>query len=329
MNNVHQRQESLSSSIAVAPPKIYTPAFSFNRILTGDARTVMPSLPSGSVDLSFWSPPYYVGKSYEKDWSFSEWQALLRGVIHLHSRILKPGGFMAVNIGDILCFQDESMPRYQADNVRRKKSPVTREQIIELKQQYPNARRADLAKMLGCSEQTIQRRLEHNNVRGGKQIASTRVKLTGCMVEEWALQAGLYLYDQRIWHKDPCWANCRWHSNSYRAVDEFEHVYIFWQPGITEYDRQRLTSGEWSEWGSRGVWQIRSVQRNNRHEAEFPEELVRRVVRLFSPAKGVVLDPFVGSGTTTAVARQLGRRWLGIELDEHYADIARKRTNVT
>ena len=329
MNNIHQRQQSLSASTRIAPPKIYAPAFNFNHIFTGDATKVMPSLPSGSIDLSFWSPPYYVGKSYEKEWSFGEWQSLVKQVVNLHSRILKPGGFMAVNIGDILCFSDESMPRYQANNVRRKKSPVTREQIIKLKQQYPEARRVDLAKMLGCSEQTVQRRLEHNNVRGGKQITSTRIKLTGCMVEEWALQAGLYLYDQRVWHKDPCWANSRWHSNSYRAVDEFEHIYVFWQPGITEYDRHRLTSDEWAEWGSRGVWQIRSVQRNYRHEAEFPEELASRVIRLFSPAKGVVLDPFVGSGTTTAVARRLGRRWLGIELDEHYAELARKRTNDT
>lgn len=328
MNKISQLEQSLSGTIAVPETKIYAPAFSFNRIFTGDAKDLMPLLPSKSIDLSFWSPPYYVGKSYEKDWSFEEWQSLIKEVISLHSRVLRPGGFMAVNIGDILCFQDDSMPRFQADNVRRKKSPVTREQIIKLKQQYPNARRVDLAKMLGCSEQTVQRRLEHNNVRGGKQIASTRVKLTGCMVEEWALEAGLYLYDQRIWHKDPCWANCRWHSNSYRAVDEFEHIYVFWQPGITEYDRQRLSSNEWSEWGSRGVWQIRSVQRNERHEAEFPEEIARRVIRLFSPAKGVVLDPFVGSGTTTAVARRLGRRWLGIELDEQCAEAARKRTNV-
>jgi len=329
MNNIHQRQQSLSNLTTVAPTKVYAPTFSFNRIFAGDARSIMPSLPTRSIDLSFWSPPYYVGKSYEKDWSFDEWQSLVKDVIFLHSRILKPGGFMAVNIGDILCFPDESMPRFQADNVRRKKSPVTREQIIELMQRYPNARRVELAKMLGCSEQTVQRRLEHNNVRGGKQITSTRVKLTGCMVEEWALQAGLYLYDQRIWHKDPCWANCRWHSNSYRAVDEFEHIYVFWQPGITEYDRQRLSSNEWSEWGSRAVWQIRSVQRNDRHEAEFPEELASRVIRLFSPAKGVVLDPFVGSGTTTAVAGRLGRRWLGIELDDHHAEGARKRTYVT
>lgn len=328
MPDIQNALPLLDSAISIVP-KIYKPEFCFNQILAGDGRDVLPTLPSSSVDLSFWSPPYFVGKSYEKEWSFEEWQSLVRKVIGLHPRILKPGGFMAVNIGDILCFSDETMPRFQANNVRRKKSPVTREQIIVLKRQHPEARRADLAKMLGCSEQTVQRRLEHNNVRGGKQSASTRVKLTGCMIEEWALAAGLYLYDQRIWHKDPCWANSRWHSNSYRAVDEFEHIYIFWQPGITEYDRQRLSSREWSEWGSRGVWQIRSVQRNERHEAEFPEELASRVIRLFSPAKGVVLDPFVGSGTTTAVARKHGRRWLGIELDERYAEMARERTYVS
>ena len=287
----------------------------------------MASLPDACIDLSFWSPPYFVGKSYEQDWSFDDWQALIKEVIFLHARVIKPGGFMAVNIGDILCFPDPGMPRFQANNVRRKKVKVTREQIIALQERYPEARRTELAEKLGCSEQTIQRRLEHNNVRGGKQAASTRVKLTGCFVEQWALAAGLYLYDQRIWHKDPCWANCRWHSNSYRAVDEFEHIYIFWQPGITEYDRDRLTNLEWSEWGSRGVWQIPSVARNDRHEAEFPEMLASRVIRLFSPAQGVVLDPFVGSGTTTAVARKLGRRWLGIDLDAEYADLARKRTN--
>ena len=312
-----------------ASTKSSAPQFHFNRILTGDARKILSAMPSACVDLSFWSPPYYVGKSYEKDWSFSEWQSLLQEVVLCHSRIIKPGGFMAVNIGDILCFPDESMPRFQANNIRRKKIPVTREQIINLQEQYPEAKRVDLAKMLGCSEQTIQRRLEHNNVRGGKQNASTRIKLTGYMLEEWALDAGLYLYDQRIWHKDPCWANCRWHSNSYRAVDEFEHIYIFWQPGITEYDRERLSNQEWSDWGSRGVWQIRSVARNDRHEAEFPEILAERIIRLLSPVNGAVLDPFVGSGTTTAVARKLGRTWLGIDINEHYAELARKRTYVT
>ena len=157
----------------------------------------------------------------------------------------------------------------------------------------------------------MQRRIEHNNVRGGKSQVGTKVLLTGCLIAEWAEAVGFFLYDRRIWHKDPCWANSRWHANSYRSVDEFEYLYVFWTPGITTYDRLRLQGKEWADWGSRGVWSIRSVTRHDRHEAEFPEELARRVIRLYSPKGGVVIDPFVGSGTTTAVAKSMGRQWLG------------------
>lgn len=299
----------------------------FNRIITGDARKYLQGLPENSVDLSFWSPPYYVGKSYEQDLTFDGWCSLLRDVIACHKKILKLGGFLAVNIADILCFPDEKIPRYQADNLRRKTNPVTREQVLAVKSKYPNANRKQLGAILGCSEQTVQRRLEHNNVRGGKQQTATKVMLTGCMVSQWAEDVGLYLYDQRVWHKDPCWANSRWHSNSYRAVDEFEHIYVFWNPGIVEYDRERLSDREWATWGSRGVWNIRSVRQNDRHEAEFPEELAERIIRLLSPENGVVIDPFVGSGTTTAVAKKLGRTWLGIDSDQQSAHIARTRTN--
>ena len=253
-----------------------------NRILIGDARDRLAEIPTASIDLSFWSPPYFVGKSYERDWAFDDWRSLLRDVIRAHARIVKPGGFLAINIGDILCFSDPGMPRLQADNVRGKRVQISRETVLAAKERHPDATRYELAAVLGCSEQTVQRRLEGNNVRGGKHSAGTRIMLTGCMVSEWAEDAGFYLYDQRIWHKDPCWATSRWHSNSYRAVDEFEHIYVFWSPGVTEYDRDRLDASEWAEWGSRGVWNIRSVARNDRHEAEFPEELARRVIRLFS-----------------------------------------------
>ena len=302
-----------------------SPSHPFDRILTGDARRLLPTLPEKSVDLSFWSPPYHVGKSYEDHLTFADWQSLLREVIRGHRPILKPGGFLAVNIADILCFPDDSMPRFQANDVRRKVVPVTREQILQAKREFPSANRHRLAAILGCSEQTIQRRLEHNNVRGGKHSRPTKIELTGALLAEWAEDAGFYLYDQRIWHKDPCWANSRWHSVSYRAVDEFEHLYIFWKPGITQYDRSRLSPEEWAAWGSRGVWRIRSVRRNSRHEAEFPEELAERVIALFSPKDGTVLDPFVGTGTTTSVAKRLGRHWLGIDLDPDWAELARKR----
>ncbi len=296
------------------------------QIITGDARSVLRTLAEHSVDLSFWSPPYFVGKSYESHLDFDGWQTLIADVVAAHSDILRPGGFMVVNIADILCYADESMPRYQADNIARKTSPVTRDDVLAAMAAHPDARRHELAAMLGCSEQTVQRRLEGNNVRGGKHDTPTRVLLTNGLIEQWALNVGLYLYDRRVWHKDPCWANSRWHSNSYRAVDEFEHVLVFWQPGVVTYDRDRLDAAEWADWGSRGVWQIPSVRSNSRHEAEFPTELARRVIRLFSPAGGLVLDPFVGSGTTTAVAAAEGRRWLGVELDAAAAQLARRRT---
>ena len=296
-------------------------------IATGDARHHLARIAASSVDLSFWSPPYYVGKSYERYLDFAGWKKLLSGVVAEHGRVLRPGGFMVVNIGDILCFEDPDMPSFQADNVRNKKSPVTRDDVLRAKQSCPDATRHELAAMLGCSEQTVQRRLEGNNVRGGKHSTPTKVLLTSGLLEGWAADAGLYLYDQRIWHKDPCWANSQWHSNSYRAVDEFEHLLVFWQPGVVTYDRDRLSPNEWAEWGSRGVWRIASVRRNDRHEAEFPEDLARRVIRLWSSQNAVVLDPFVGSGTTTAVAAQEGRQWIGIDLNSASTEMARKRTS--
>jgi len=110
-------------------------------------------------------------------------------------------------------------------------------------------------------------------------------------------------------------------------VDEFEHLFVFWKPGIVEVDRRRLSAQEWSAWGSRGVWRIPSVARNRRHEAEFPEELAERVVRLFSDAGDVVLDPFCGSGATLAVAKRHQRRYIGLEIGDEYAALAARRMN--
>ena len=298
-----------------------------NAIICGDSATVLKEFPPESIALSFWSPPYHVGKKYELEQSFAQWQNLLKAVLKEHARILIPGAFVAVNISDILCFQDSTMPQFQADLSDKKKIKLTKEEILSAKEKYPNATRYELAKFFGCSEQTIQRRLENNNVRGGKHATMTKVQLVGSFLQQWAEEAGMYLYDRRIWVKDPCWENSKWHSSSYRAVDEFEYIYIFWKPGITKVKRSRLSSEEWSAWGSRGVWNIPSVRRNDRHEAEFPEALADRVIRLLSDPGDLVIDPFCGSGTTCVVAKRLGRLWCGIELSEHYCKIARRRLN--
>jgi site-specific DNA-methyltransferase (adenine-specific) len=185
--------------------------------------------------------------------------------------------------------------------------------------------RYQLAKLLKCSEQTIDRRLNGNNIRGGKYDHQTRVKIVGGLVEEWALAAGFYTYDRRVWVKDTAWENSRWASLSYRAADEFEYLYFFWKPGVTKVDRSRLSKQEWRDWGSRGVWNIPSVRANDDHEAKFPVELPSRVIRLLTDPAEIVLDCFIGSGTTAVAAIRESRRFIGIEKEHKSAHLARRQ----
>ncbi len=298
-------------------------ALALNEIHHGDARSLLQEIETNSIALSVWSPPYHVGKDYERDMTYEEWECLLRDVVKHHFQILKPGAFLAVNIADILAFPDSSMPRIQASTKHRLRSPVTRKMVLEAKKQHPDFNRYQLAELLGCSEQTVDRRLNGNNIRGGKYATQTRVHLVGGMIQEAGADAGLYLYDRRVWVKDPAWQNSQWHSLSYRSVDEFEYIYIFWKPGITTIDRKRLLSKEWSEWGSRGVWAFPSVRANDDHEAKFPIELPRRLIKLLTEPGDIVLDCFMGSGTTAIASIQLERQFIGIEIEDGYVQLSR------
>jgi site-specific DNA-methyltransferase (adenine-specific) len=290
----------------------------------GDSRHLLKFVRPLSVACSVWSPPYHVGKNYEKDITFEQWQSLLREVIRLHFPLLEPGGFLVINIADILCFRDPGMPKIMAENVSRRKGCITKEMVLEAFQKHPNYDRYQIAKLLGCSEQTVDRRLKGNNIRGGKYANQTRVKIVGGMIEEMGLEASLYLYDRRVWVKDPAWENSRWHTISYRSVDQFEYLYFFWKPGITVVDRNRLTKEEWINWGSRAVWNIPSVRNNDDHEAKFPLELPRRIIQMLTKPGDVILDCFVGSGTTAAAAILEGRHYIGIDKEPHYVQMAEK-----
>ena len=202
-----------------------------NQIHHGRSEEKMLNIEPNSVAVSFWSPPYFVGKNYEKGETYESWQKSLEQVIARHSHVLKPGGFMVINIADILCFEDENIPKFQAMNVATQKSKVTKAMVLEAKKAHPEYSRYELAELLGCSEQTIDRRLNGNNIRGGKYQTQTRVKLVGGNLEQYAYNNGLYLYDHRLWVKDPAWANSRWTINSLKAVSEHEDLYIFWKPG--------------------------------------------------------------------------------------------------
>jgi DNA modification methylase len=76
----------------------------------------------------------------------------------------------------------------------------------------------------------------------------------------------------------------------------------------------------------RTVWKIVGHQYDGAHFATFPPELAQRCILAGCPAGGLVLDPFGGSGTVGEVAEALGRRWMLLELNPAYAELARART---
>jgi adenine-specific DNA-methyltransferase len=79
------------------------------------------------------------------------------------------------------------------------------------------------------------------------------------------------------------------------------------------------------------VWNIHTIHYNSPekwdHPAQYPEELCRRIILLLTNEKGVVMDPFMGVGTTCFVAEKLGRKAIGFEINKKYFDEATLRMN--
>ena len=75
----------------------------------------------------------------------------------------------------------------------------------------------------------------------------------------------------------------------------------------------------------RSVWSINTQPYKEAHFAVFPQKLPELCIKAGSSKGDIILDPFFGSGTTGYVAQKLGRRWIGIELNEEYIKIANKR----
>ena len=71
-----------------------------------------------------------------------------------------------------------------------------------------------------------------------------------------------------------------------------------------------------------------SMPENTEHPTQKPEKLIAKLILASCPKNGIVLDPFVGSGTTSVVAKKLGRNYVGIEINEEYCCWTEKRLDI-
>lgn len=87
-----------------------------------------------------------------------------------------------------------------------------------------------------------------------------------------------------------------------------------------------ITADEFKSWTT-AKWSIAPEKRMKEfgHPAMFPEALVERILKLFSYKNDVILDPFMGAGTTAVVCNRLRRNWIGAELSAEYCKVAQNR----
>jgi site-specific DNA-methyltransferase (cytosine-N4-specific) len=126
-------------------------------------------------------------------------------------------------------------------------------------------------------------------------------------------EAGWWVRSDIIWYKP----NCQPESVRDRPTRSHEHIFLFTKSERYHYDVDAVRGPNGRR--LRDVWDINTVGFVGAHAATFPTELVRRCVLIGARPGDYVLDPFLGSGTTAAVAREHGRRFVGCELNEQYA----------
>lgn len=121
--------------------------------------------------------------------------------------------------------------------------------------------------------------------------------------------------------------------NGILSID-YEFILIFKKLGKpkTKVSREikeqsKLTTEEWKEYFS-GHWHFGGARQTG-HIAMFPEELPKRLIKMFAFKGETVLDPFMGSGTTSLAARNLGRNSIGYEINPEFIEIAKQKLKVT
>jgi len=113
---------------------------------------------------------------------------------------------------------------------------------------------------------------------------------------------------------------------------DYEFILIFKKPGQSKKvpkdlkEASRLTKEEWKEYFA-GHWHFGGARQVG-HEAMFPEELPRRLIRMFTFPGDIVLDPFLGSGTTVKTALDLNRRGVGYEINESFKSLIAEKLGI-
>ena len=135
-----------------------------------------------------------------------------------------------------------------------------------------------------------------------------------------------------IWDKSQIGSRLAWGSfmspSSPSFPTPFEHILVFCKENkkLQIKGKTDLTKEEFIAW-SLALWKFMPENRQKKigHAAMFPEELPKRLIKMFTYIGAVIYDPFMGAGTTALVAKRLNRNYIGSEISAEYCAIAENR----
>lgn len=311
--------------------------FKLNSIYTTDVLKGLKNLPSESVDSIVTSPPYWALRDYDMpgqiglEKTYEEYIAKLIEIFTEAKRVLKNTGTLWVNIGDTY---GGSNCGYGDDENRKNM------QNVEIQKYYSTTKGKPLA------SKVFQ-----------KSLIGIPQRFSAAMID-----SGWLLRNTIIWHKP----NAMPESTKDRFTNDFEYLFFFTRAKnyffvqqfeafqSNEYDLKRMKNGrkeykgKWSNTNNktkiketqrafvagykqgrnkRSVWGINTKSFKDAHFAVFPEELIETPIQAGCPKNGIILDPFMGSGTTAVVAKRFNRNYIGFELNPTFVKIAEKRIN--
>jgi adenine-specific DNA-methyltransferase len=324
------------------------------QLINGDCLTEMAKLPARSVDLILTDPPYFKVKSdawdrqWEKPAEFLKW---LDAIAAEWQRILKPNGSLYCFASPQMASRVECqiMERFRVINhiVWSKPSGIHKRQCKEeLRSFFPQTERIIFAEHYGAD----------NMAKGEAGYMAKCDELRGFLFEP--LRSYLVAERDRAGHTTKticealkCTTASHYFSKSQWALPTEKHYQsmreLFNKSGYYEYLRKdyedlrkdyedlrkdyedlRRPFSVSSSVPYTDVWTFETVQGyKGKHPCEKPQKLLRHIIEASSRPGDVVLDCFLGSGSTGIACRELGRKFIGIELDPEYFSKASEAIN--
>ncbi|TAE31699.1 MAG: site-specific DNA-methyltransferase [Candidatus Kapaibacterium sp.] len=329
-------------------------------LLHGNAITVLQTLPENCIDCVITSPPYWKQREYEVDSTFSdkeignedrpsEYVEHIRAVFYEIKRVLKPSGSLWLNIGDKYHNKNLMGMPWRVALALQDDGWILRNDIIwdQMKgTQSPKDRLRDVYEHIFHFVKSQKYYYDSDSIR----IKPTKVpSLTGNGIMSATGVSGVK-YRQQIASSTTLSEQEK--SNALQALEETigklrNGELVDFRMTIrgaqrTYHGENGNISGRAKELEERGffimkssakgyipsdIWRIvpEDKWRKDTHCAVFPEELLVNPIKATSPENGIILDPFVGTGSSIAAALHLGRKAIGIDISLKYLATAQQR----